>query len=583
MRRSFWTAGLSAIALAATPWASGSWTASGQEPTAAEAELAADAARPGEEAAAYESVLNWKGATLARQRAARLAADNPELAPLWAELQSVVSAWSTLVRNAAPDDPDWTKLADELAARKASLEAELGRRSADLDTAAPIDVETLQRALPDGAALIDYVAISSSEPSADQPGALAPRRSLVAFVVRSKGEVSRFDLGDAAPIDEAIARWRRGYGISPDAVDAGRLLREMLWTPLVDAIGDAKLVLISPEGALCRLPFAALPGSREGAYLIEEVALAVVPTARLIPVLVTNDDLTALPKDLLVLGGVDYDDRARRDGDAAERPASLWRHLSGTDSEAAFVAQLYMQATDLPAGSDRVVQLRGADATEERFRSLAPQCHLLHVATHGFFANDVPGAGAGASPGADAAPSTGDNSNADRLAAAGGRSPGLLTGLVFAGANDPPLLPVDPAGIAALPDDGILTADEIASIPLSGVALVVLSASETALGEAAEGEGLLSIQRAFHVAGARTTIATLWKVNDQATRRIMEEFYRNYLQRAMSPLDALRAAQLWALNSSDRARGADALTGDANAGRLPPQFWAAFTLSGDWR
>jgi hypothetical protein len=62
------------------------------------------------------------------------------------------------------------------------------------------------------------------------------------------------------------------------------------------------------------------------------------------------------------------------------------------------------------------------------------------------------------------------------------------------------------------------------------------------LGEAAGGEGLLGIQRAFQVAGADTTIATLWKVNDLATRLIMEEFYGNYLERDMSPLEALRAA-----------------------------------------
>jgi CHAT domain-containing protein len=135
-----------------------------------------------------------------------------------------------------------------------------------------------------------------------------------------------------------------------------------------------------------------------------------------------------------------------------------------------------------------------------------------------------------------------------------------------------------------MPDDGILTAEEIGFLPLGGAQLVVLSACESGLGESAGGEGLLGIQRAFQVAGARTTIATLWKVNDEATRRIMEEFYRNYLEREMSPLEALRAAQLWALNNPQLvARGADSPADAAMTSRLPPQFWAAFTLSGDWR
>jgi CHAT domain-containing protein len=114
------------------------------------------------------------------------------------------------------------------------------------------------------------------------------------------------------------------------------------------------------------------------------------------------------------------------------------------------------------------------------------------------------------------------------------------------------------------------------------VRLAVLSACETGLGETAGGEGLLGMQRAFQVAGVRATIATLWKVNDLATRRIMEQFYRNYLEQEMSPLDALRAAQIWALRNPELVpRGADAPEGQRSA--LPPEFWAAFVLSGDWR
>ncbi len=138
--------------------------------------------------------------------------------------------------------------------------------------------------------------------------------------------------------------------------------------------------------------------------------------------------------------------------------------------------------------------------------------------------------------------------------------------------------------MATMQDDGYLSADEIALMPLGGAELVVLSACESGLGQTAGGEGMLGIQRAFQVAGARSTIATLWKVNDEATRRIMEEFYRNYLTKKMSPLEALRAAQLWALNNPDLVpRGADPPADAESVRRLPPRYWAAFTLSGDWR
>jgi CHAT domain-containing protein len=207
----------------------------------------------------------------------------------------------------------------------------------------------------------------------------------------------------------------------------------------------------------------------------------------------------------------------------------------------------------------------------------------LHIATHGFFA--------------DAAAGSVDGENATVLAAgreaeAGllgarrdevrGISPGLLSGLVLAGANTPPDLSAVAEGDEP-PEDGILTADEITFLPLTGVRLAVLSACETGLGESAGGEGLLGIQRALQVAGVRATIATLWKVNDLATRTIMEEFYRNYVEKEMSPLDALRAAQIWALHNRDLVvpRGADLPETESTA--LPPEFWAAFILSGDWR
>ncbi|HMP04765.1 MAG TPA: CHAT domain-containing protein, partial [Lacipirellulaceae bacterium] len=122
----------------------------------------------------------------------------------------------------------------------------------------------------------------------------------------------------------------------------------------------------------------------------------------------------------------------------------------------------------------------------------------------------------------------------------------------------------------------------IAMLPLGNVQLVVLSACETGLGESAGGEGLLGIQRAFQVSGVRSTIASLWKVSDSATRQIMAEFYSNYLKKGMSPLDALREAQLWALRNPD-LRGAAPPEAELKMRRLSPRLWAAFTISGDWR
>src|SRR5205814_5061847 len=99
--------------------------------------------------------------------------------------------------------------------------------------------------------------------------------------------------------------------------------------------------------------------------------------------------------------------------------------------------------------------------------------------------------------------------------APGARNPLVLSGLVLAGANLPPR--PDSLGIAQ-GDGGILTAEAVASLPLVNLELAVLSACETGLGEVAGGEGVFGLQRAFHLAGARTVIASLWKIDDTATQ-----------------------------------------------------------------
>ena len=66
-------------------------------------------------------------------------------------------------------------------------------------------------------------------------------------------------------------------------------------------------MLISPDGALSRLPFGALPGKTPGSYLIEERTFAVVPVVQLIPQLVQEEGRKQLRKKLLLLGNVDYD------------------------------------------------------------------------------------------------------------------------------------------------------------------------------------------------------------------------------------------------------------------------------------
>src|SRR5208282_2113654 len=91
---------------------------------------------------------------------------------------------------------------------------------------------------------------------------------------------------------------------------------------------------------------------------------------------------------------------------------------------------------------------------------------------------------------------------------------------------------------------GILTGESLVDLNLSGLELAVLSACETGLGDVAGGEGTFGLQRAFHLAGTRDVVASLWKVPDQSTAALMALFYRNLWTQNLSPMESLRQAQL---------------------------------------
>ena len=124
---------------------------------------------------------------------------------------------------------------------------------------------------------------------------------------------------------------------------------------------------------------------------------------------------------------------------------------------------------------------------------------------------------------------------------------------------------------------------------------MVLSACETGLGRVGGGEGVYGLQRAFRLAGARSVIGSLWKVDDAATQALMTEFYRNLWEKKLGKFEALRQAQLTMIHRYAPKEGkltAPFAPNPAQSGTpapqrrgkpLPPYYWAAFVLNGDWR
>jgi tetratricopeptide (TPR) repeat protein/CHAT domain-containing protein len=536
----------------------------------------------------YAPALAWKGAVSARQlltRGARrvlAAKGDTEAMKAFAELEEVSRDLATLALATPPEDGRTSEVRrqlQELSDRQERLEGRLaGLSAAFRRTYQPPSPAVLRQALPKGAALVDLLEYAHQSADPKAVGRQSVEQRLVAFVV-TRESVTRVDLGAAKAVSEAAERWlltmKRTRPIT-GADDPGVRLRRLLWEPLEKHLSGAQLVLLSPDGVTARLPFAALPGKAEGNYLLEEVPLAILPVPRLLPALLGSAG-PAEPS-LLVVGEVDYDaDPGAPRQRAAARTAAgreragqpgKWEQLKATAAEVEAIKDCFWRSHRQAA----VTELRRDEPTEEAVRQQAIKHAYLHLATHGFFAPPpahVAADGRG-----------GEGLGLFSRPEVTGLHPDLLCGLVLAGANKGPQLGRD---------DGVLTALEVAGLDLSGCELAVLSACETALGKQTGGEGLLGLQRAFQAAGARSVVASLWSVPDEATRALMERFYRNLWERKVPRLVALREAQLWLLKEGPSEPGVlrgmrrEDVPPPEKGGRLPPYYWGAFVLSGDWR
>jgi len=579
-------------------------------------DLAVSRRQPGEDA--YQHVLAWKGAVLSRQQQSRLASDKTELMPLvndYQETSRQLATFALATANPAQRNAVVQEIAN-LSQKKERLEGELSAKSEKFrQSQEPFTIEKLKGLLPQDSALVDFMEYTDSSLAVPQNGE-TPKQLLVAFVVRPGRPVQQIDLGDTAPIRSLGEQWRaeimrgrggvgRGLKFLPTKESAKTAtvvpqvdLRRRLWDPLEPHLEGVKLILLSPDGSVAKLPLAALAGREGGKYLIEELSVVVVPSPSQLAQLAKSPAGARGGEDmsLLVVGDVDFGAAAgtsrgegKHEVPLVQRTAPRFGNvtfspLPGTGREVKSIAALFRERF----ATGKLSELLGADATEERFRETGPGFRYLHLATHGFFAPESLAASPAGTPT--------DRKMRDK-AEPGERitelHPGLLSGIALAGANPGKTSPVAlQVNTDTVQDDGVFTALEVASLDLGGVELAILSACETGLGQTAGGEGLLGLQRGFQVAGARSTVASLWKVDDSATQVLMIEFYRNLWEKKLSKLESLRQAQLTMLQRYDSrqqklvSRGLKPVTqakGSEEPALLAPFYWAAFMLSGDWR
>lgn len=189
-------------------------------------------------------------------------------------------------------------------------------------------------------------------------------------------------------------------------------------------------------------------------------------------------------------------------------PTTGFDPLPGAEMEAAEVANLF---------PSNAVLLRG-DATETRIKGDLGHPDVIHFATHGLFNPDAP----------------------------------YLSKVLLA---------------ADQQNDGNLEVHELFGLDWTGVSLVTLSACSTGKARLNPGNDIVGLTQGFFFAGAPTVLASLWDVNDEATRRLMVDYYQALIA-GNSKAEALRIAQARLRNDRQFSH---------------PAYWAAFTLFGDWK
>src|SRR5262245_60355077 len=347
-----------------------------------------------------------------------------------------------------------------------------------------------------------------------------------------------------------------GEGYWPKAAELSR----MLLGPVASQPGRNRLVIVA-DGALHYISFAALPAPSPGndggrnsgtepQPLFVDHEIVNLPSASTLATL-RRETAGRKPaaKSLAVLADpVFTDDDARVSRDAGNAGAkektrsadpdemdvvSLQMTRSGretgvTGAEAGFgrLLSTRREAAAISALVPERERMQALDFEASRATALRPELgeyRIVHFATHGMLNNVHP----------------------------------ELSGIV--------LSLVDKAGRA---QDGFLRLQDIYNLKLSAE-LVTLSACQTGLGQEIKGEGLIGLTRGFMYAGAPRIVASLWKVDDQATSELMKRFYQGMLgPEALRPAEALRQAQLSIWKQKQWRE---------------PYYWAAFVLQGEWK
>jgi CHAT domain-containing protein len=386
----------------------------------------------------------------------------------------------------------------------------------------------------------------------------------VAYVLRHDGEVKWKELGGAKATDTVVEAFRDALR-NPWRVDVKRRARAVdakVFQPLRPLLGGANKLLVSPDGSLNLIPFAALLDER-WRYVITRYSISYLTSGRDLLRLQVRRESRGEP---LVVAAPDFGRRRRFETLSLDNQGKTTPeedvNVESPRSAANRIDEFYFPPLPYAAQEGEALRelLPGANllTKDQATKAALSQVHsprLLHIATHGFFLEDRKLTSAGGC----CAQALGDDPEREsqqfEQPVVSIENPLLRSGLALAGANE-----------HRQEDNGIMTALEVTGLNLWGTKLVTLSACDSGVGEVKSGDGVHGLRRALVLAGAETQVMSLWAVSDKATMELMVSYYR-LLREGEGRGEALRHVQLEMLKKGNRRH---------------PYYWASFIQSGEW-
>ena len=525
----------------------------------------------------YDRILPYRGllfrmvARDAKLRRANLSDDDRRIYREYREKQMAVARLAFEAELA--EGPRKQVLKDavgEAERRRNELELRLRQRNLswiDKGDAVPCSGQVLKNQLAEGEVLLDFVEYCHHSWDPERPGVEGHRAEVRyrVYIVAPHTELQSIELGTCAEIDALIDEWRKEVQAGA-GVECGWKLSRKLWHPVRSRLPKkTQRLFVAPAGKIALVSWAALPDRRPEVPLLDRFELTYLPYPGYLVEQRPSLEESPNPPHCLAVGNLEYGsgqgmelaEVRRGDFRASLRDIAP---LPGTQRELDAIARYWSRGS--------IEYLSGEQVTVSRLSKSLRRSQFVHIATHGILASD-------------------ESIRAFRRLrrdhpwerspfVAGVRNPLSLMALALSN-----ICRTDSI------DESVLLAEEVAAMDLSHVRLVVLSACDTGRGPVLRNSGAFSLQQAFLMAGAGSTVSALWEVPDAATAELMEEFYRQLATRDNAAW-ALRKAQLIVSGRKSHHDGAVGrgpnLARREKIGRSspyrPPRDWGGFFVGG---